>query len=157
MRRRTSRSGSRPERVDGEPRHPTDAWADVRASLEVCLAQPAFARRLYVRLASGPEPLGRRVRAVTARRVIAGLPHALTTAVHFAGACGPARYELERLALIHSRAGLGNEPTVMRASIDAVIAGLRASDPGWSEHRERRWRHVLGIAERGLRGAAPSA
>ena len=143
--------------MDGKYRHAPEAWDDVRASLDACLAERAFARRLYVRLANGPGSLARHVRAVDARRIIAGLPQALTTAVHFARGCAPAQYELERLALIHARAGLRDEPSAVRAIVEAVVAALGESDPHWSPALERNWRRVLAIAARGLRRAAPAA
>lgn len=106
-------------------------------------------------------PTGRKrcngARAVDARRVIAGLPQALTTVVQFAGGCGHAQYELERLALVLARSGLDTDPASLQAITEAVLATLRASDPSWSPALERRWRGVLAIAMRGLRRAAPAA
>lgn len=132
--------------------------AKFRASLNRCLANPAFLKRFYDLFMASSDEVREKFRNTDfsrQTRVLADSLYLMAVAAQAAAAHGeaesPAWVEMARLAKRHSGADLDVRPEHYDLWLDRLLAAAREHDPQFSPEVETGWRETLAVGIEFLR------
>jgi hemoglobin-like flavoprotein len=111
-------------------------------SIERCSCKPEFLRRFYALFLASSETVAKKFDRTDMRRQARLLGTSLYIMMLASGASERVVH-LERLAKLHSRAGLDIAPALYDLWLDRLLQAVAEFDPLFDEQTETAWRRVL--------------